>query len=442
MKALALATLSARAGLFVLAADGARVGAVEHVVASIGDAQDLHENLSTFSAHIAQLGAIVAEADASTLAVLDEVGVGTDPSEGAALAQACLEALADAGARVVATTHYNLLKELADVDPRFENASVEFDPETLAPTYRLRLGMAGASSATAVAARMGMPARVIERARALIDREDRRLDQLLTELQASRAALERERHEATRLREESEAARDAYREKLEKLQQRRDKLIGEMRGELDVAFKNAHGEIAAVIRDLQRRGSAQEAARAREKLVVLEREAKRSEGAERARVPEEPAARADWRGLRPGDAVRVENGASGTLVALPDRSGRALVQLGSARVAIDAERLRPVGARETQPARGFVRVDLLPAGASARRVDLRGMRVDEALAAMEQALDDAARASSESLEIIHGVGTGALQSAVREHLRRLPHVARFTPGAGRGGEGVTIAYLS
>jgi len=442
LKALALAALAARAGLFVPAAAGARVGAVDCVVASIGDAQDLHENLSTFSAHIAQLAQIVADADAGTLAVLDEVGVGTDPSEGAALAQACLEALADSGARVVATTHYNLLKELADVDERFENASVEFDPETLAPTYRLRMGMAGASSATAVAARMGMPARVIERARALIEREDRRLDQLLTELQASRAALERERREAAQLREESEEARDAYREKLEKLQQRRDKLIAEMRGELDAAFKNAHGEIAGVIRELQRKGSAQQAARAREQLARLEHEAQRAERDERARMPREQAPRGELRSLAPGDAVRVDGGAAGTLVALPDRSGRALVQLGSARVAIDVERLQAAAAGATPPARGFVRVDTLPEGASARRVDLRGLRVDEALTALERALDDAARASSETLEIIHGVGTGALQSAVREHLRRLPHVARFSPGAGRGGEGVTLAYLA
>ncbi len=444
MKALALATLCARAGLFVPAAEGARIAAVNHVVASIGDAQDLHENLSTFSAHIAQLARIVAEADAHTLAVLDEVGVGTDPSEGAALAQACLEALADAGARVIATTHYNLLKELADVDPRFENASVEFDPVTLAPTYRLQLGMAGASSATAVAARMGMPARVIERASALLDREDRRLDQLLAELQASRAALDRERREATLLREESEATRDAYREKLEKFQTRRDKLIVEMRGELDSAFRSAHGEIAAVIRELQKKGSAQEAARAREKLVALEREAKSVESAERARLPQAaPGPSIDWHRVKPGDAVRVDGGAAGTLVALPDRQGRALVQLGSARLAVDAERVRIVAPRaETQQARGFVRVDMLPDNVSARRVDLRGMRVDEALEAVERALDDAARAGSEALEIIHGLGTGALQSAVREHLRRLPHVARFTPGEGRGGEGVTLAYLA
>jgi DNA mismatch repair protein MutS2 len=442
MKSLALAALMARAGLFVLAAEGARVGAIEHVVALVGDAQDLHENLSTFSAHIAQLAAIVAEADARTLALLDEVGVGTDPSEGAALAQACLEALADAGARVVATTHYNLLKELADVDPRFENASVGFDPHTLAPSYRLRLGMAGASSATAVAARMGMPPHVIARARALIDREDRRLDRLLTELQASRAALETERREAAQLREESESARDAYRQKLEKLQARRDQLIGEMRSELDAAFKSAHGEIAAVIRELQRKGSAQDAARARERLVALEQAAKGAEREERTRGPQEQAATPARPRLAPGAVVRVEGGALGTLLAPPDRSGRALVQLGSARVAIDAERLHPASPGETQPARGRVRVDVLPEGASARRVDLRGLRVDEALAALERALDDAARAGGESLEIIHGVGTGALQSAVREHLRRLPQVARFAAGGGRGGEGVTVAQLA
>jgi DNA mismatch repair protein MutS2 len=442
MKALALAALMARAGLFVLAAEGARVGAVEHVVALVGDAQDLHENLSTFSAHVAQLAAIVAGADATTLAMLDEVGVGTDPSEGAALAQACLEALADAGARVVATTHYNLLKELADVDPRFENASVAFDPLTLSPTYQLRLGMAGASSATAVAARMGMPAPVIARARALIDREDRRLDRLLTELQASRAALETERREAAQLREQSEAARDAYRVRLEKLQARRDQLLGEMRSELDAAFKRAHGEIAAVIRDLQRKGSAQEAARARERLVALEQDAKRAEREESARIPERREAPGARPGLVPGAAVRVEGGALGTLVSPPDRSGRAWVQLGAARVAIDAERLRPAEAGETPHPRGRVRVDALPEHASSRRVDLRGLRVDEALAALERALDDAARASGESLEIIHGVGTGALQSAVREHLRRLPHVARFAAGSGRGGEGVTVAYLA
>jgi DNA mismatch repair protein MutS2 len=215
-----------------------------------------------------------------------------------------------------------------------------------------------------------------------------------------------------------------------------------MRSELDVAFKSAHGEIAGVIRELQRKGSAQEAARAREKLVALEQDAQQREHAERSRAPSAPSTGVDWASAKPGDAVRVAGGKGGTLVALPDRSGRAHVQIGGARIAIDADKLRPVttpGA--AAPARGYVRVDSLPENTSARRVDLRGMRVDEAIDAVERALDDAARAGSEALEIIHGVGTGALQSAIREHLRRLPHVARFAPGASKGGEGVTLAYL-
>ena len=211
LKSVALAVLMARVGLHVPAEPGARLDAFDAVLADIGDAQDLREHLSTFSAHVANLAAIVREANERSLVALDEVGVGTDPSEGAALAQAVLEVLADAGARVVATTHYNLLKEMAEVDGRFANASVEFDPETLAPTYRLRLGAAGSSSALAVAARMGMPGTVLERAGSLLEREDRRLDRMLAELSASRAALERERDEAGRLRAESEAARDDYR---------------------------------------------------------------------------------------------------------------------------------------------------------------------------------------------------------------------------------------
>src|SRR5262245_52846351 len=190
MKALALAVLCVRAGLFVPAAPGARVDLFDAVHAHIGDEQDLAEHLSTFSAHVANLARVAREAGPRSLVVLDEVGVGTDPGEGAALAQAVLEALADAGARVVATTHFGLLKELAEADPRFANASVELDPETLAPTYRLRMGLAGASSATAVAARMGMPQAVIARANEILDREDRRLDRMLAELAASRAALE------------------------------------------------------------------------------------------------------------------------------------------------------------------------------------------------------------------------------------------------------------
>jgi len=441
MKSLALAALMARAGLHVAAAPGARVGAVDAVLADIGDEQDIRESLSTFSAHMANLAAIVSEAGPRTLVLLDEVGVGTDPGEGAALAQAVLEQLADAGARVVATTHFGLLKEMAEVDERFENACVDFDPETLAPTYRLRFGMAGASSARAVAARMGMPAGVLERANTLLAREDRRLDQMLAELAASRAALERERSEAARLRVESESARDDYRGKLERLQQRRDQLFAAMRSELDAAFQDAHAEVAGVIRELQSGGTARAAARAREQLIVLEKKVEHAQQAQRSRTPEPPSAPSDWRHARPGAAVDVAGVGAGTLLALPDAKGRVRVQVGSARLELPAERIR---LRAAVPARAaaLVRIDPLPEQATPARVDVRGLRVDEAMGVVEKALDDAARAGVGCLEIVHGLGTGALMSGLRGRLRELPHVKRVEAGGpDSGGPGITLAYL-
>ena len=460
LKSVALAVLMARVGIHVPAAPGARLDAFDAVLADIGDAQDLREHLSTFSAHVANLAAIVREANARSLVALDEVGVGTDPSEGAALAQAVLEVLADAGARVVATTHYNLLKEMAEVDGRFANASVEFDPETLAPTYRLRLGAAGSSSALAVAARMGMPGAVLERAGALLEREDRRLDRMLSELSASRAALEREREEAGRLRAESEASRDDYRRKLERLQERRDRLFGELRADLDRAFKDAHAQVAGVIRSLQQGGSARDAARARERLLALEERAKQAQaevagertGAGGSRgateADAEPLGRVDWSRTRPGDRVALPGGRTATVLALPDRRGRARVQVGTARLEIPAEQIGVAApgpsraAPGARPAPPHVQFRLAEKEVAASRADLRGLRVDEALSRLDRVLDAAASEGAPRVAVIHGLGTGALRSAVREHLAASPYVARVENAEpAEGGDGVTIAVL-
>ncbi len=447
MKAVALAALFVRAGLQVPAAAGARIDLFDRILADIGDEQDIGESLSTFSAHMANLAEIVAAASERALVVLDEVGVGTDPGEGASLAQAILEALADAGARVVATTHYNLLKEMAEVDPRFANASFEFDPETLEPTYRLRLGAPGGSSATAVAARMGLRSDVIERANALLEREDRRLDRMLTELAVSRAALDREQREAERARAESEAARRDYREKLQKLQERRDELYRTMRGDLDRAFRDAHAQVAAVIRELQRGGNARDAARARERLQTLAertREAERQVGV--APKPAQVADPVDWRFARAGDRVRVAGRGDGVLETLPDRRGRVAVRVGTARVVLPADQVRGGAAGGPAPGRHRPAVSVEAAAAEAdgdaARLDLRGLRVEEALDRLVEALDRAAAAGRPRLEIVHGVGTGALQAAVRRHLAESPYVARFLPGdPERGGDGVTLAEL-
>ncbi len=461
MKAVALAALCVRAGLQVPAAEGARVDLFDAILADIGDEQDIRESLSTFSAHMANLARILDAAGPSSLVVLDEIGVGTDPGEGAAIAQAVLETLADTRARVIATTHYNLLKEMADADARFANASVEFDPETLAPTYRLRLGFPGSSSATAVAARMGLRREVLERANRFLEREDRQLDRMLSELAASRAALESEQREAARLRQETQAARSEYRQKLERLQERRDKLYLAMREDLDRSFREAHARVAGVIRDLQRGSSAQDAARARERLQEIEattREAEQEAGLAPDR--DETLEPVDWRFAKPGDPVRIAGGGSGVLKALPDRRGRVAVGLGSARVMVPVERVGRAGASGPKPARPrveHVRVERAAAAAEAstppaesgetpasgERCDLRGLRADEALDRLVAAIDRAVSDGRATLLVVHGIGKGVLRQAVRSHLAQSPFVKAFDGAPpDQGGDGATIALLA
>ena len=442
MKAIALAVLMVRAGIQVPALPGARVDMFRAVLADIGDEQNIRESLSTFSAHVANLGEIVASAGPDSLAVLDEIGVGTDPGEGAALAQATLESLADSGARVVTTTHYNLLKEMAEVDPRFENAAVSFDPETLAPTYALRMGSAGVSSAMAVAERMGMAPEVIGRARALLDNADRKLDRMLSELATSRAALEAERKEAQRLRDESESARSSYSKKLEQLENKREKLFGQMRDELQDAFRLAHEEVAEVIRGLQRGGTAQEAARARARLLDLERESGAADAATKESLPESRI-EIDWQSVSVGASVKLPGGQEAVLVSLPDRRGKAQVQIGSARLSLPAETLSQAsGTPRTQPKRRQpIRVPEAEEAAIGP-CDLRGQRVLEAVDNLTGALERARSARAYRLIVIHGFGTGALRRSVREELHASPYVERYEAAEpAEGGEGATIAYL-
>ncbi|MCP5041409.1 MAG: hypothetical protein GY944_10320 [bacterium] len=456
MKAVGLAAVMIRLGLHVPANPGARIDLFDRLLVELGDGQDMRESLSTFSAHMVNLARVVDAAGQDTLALLDEVGVGTDPSEGAALAQAILEALAARGARVIATTHYNLLKEMAEVDERFCNACVEFDPETLAPTFRLHSGTAGATPATAAATRMGMSAEVLDRANALLEREDRQLDHMLAELANSRAVLEREKQEASRLRAESETARREYQHKLERLQQRRDKLFETMRTDLDATFKDAHAQVAAVIRGLQRAGegdsrqAAKGAAHARERLLHLE-----SQTREQAPKPEPEQADAgigvDWRKVKPGNPVLLPGGREGVLKTLPDRRGRVSVQIASAKLDIEASKVRlpSHSAKAVDPLPEKIRfersepepAEVVVAGGT-RECDLRGRRVDEAIDELERTLDRGLRDGDEILQVIHGMGTGALRSAVREYLHASPHVLSHRAGErGEGGEGVTIAAL-
>ena len=457
MKSIALAALFVRAGLHVPCEAGARVDLVDTVIAEIGDHQDIGENLSTFSAHMGNLARIVRSARQNTLVVLDEIGVGTDPSEGSTLAQSILERLAEKGARVITTTHYNLLKEMADVDPRFQNACVEFDEQTLAPTYRVKIGMPGSSSASAVAARMGMPSDVLKRAEGLLARDDRRLDQMLSELSSRRAQLEAEQGAAARLRAEGEAARDEYRKRLEALQERRDRLFHSMRDDLDQAFKQAHQEVAEIIRELQRGPSSQQAAQARQQLLQLEEVAQQKESETGISPSQSPAPRLDpidWRKVSPGDRVCLALGGEGIVESLPDRKGRVGVRVGGKKLMVPAEGVGSVSnqgqAKETAKARERVSLErAVPSetagtlGGGMVECDLRGERVAEALPRLREILDRAAADGRDGVRIIHGIGTGALRSAIREELALAADTLEIeTPDRSEGGEGVTLVNLS
>ncbi len=446
-KAIGLAALMVRAGLHVPCGPSSRIPLLDAVYADIGDEQDLRSGLSTFSARMRNLARIVGEADERTLVILDELGEGTEPGEGAALAQAVLEALVERGAFAIATTHFNRLKELAGGDDRFANASAEFDRDTLLPTYRLRLGLPGSSGASWVAERMGLAPEVVERARSLLDGEDRRLEALTRELSELRQDLETDRREARAMREASESARAAYESKLEGLRAAREQALDAMKRELEQAYRSARAEIAQVVRELQRgadpadRGGA--ANLARDELREIESRVASAEHEHREPAAERPAP--DWSGVRPGARLLLE-GVRGEaeLLSPPDRRGRISVRASGARLTLSASRvLRVIDRRPPAPAppSRAIAVEREPESGSAS-CDLRGLRVDEALDRADAHLHQFLGRGQLAVSFVHGHGTGALRSAIRAWLRAIPEVEAIEPAPqNAGGNGVTIARL-
>lgn len=446
-KAAGLAALCVRAGLHVSASPDSRMPILDGVFADIGDEQDLRSGLSTFSARMSNLARIVAEVDAHTMVIVDEVGEGTEPGEGASLAQAILEALVERGAWVVATTHFNRLKELAGSDPRFLNASAEFDTQTLLPTYRVRMGIPGSSGAIWVAERMGLESGVVGRAQALLDHEDRKLEALTRDLSEMRQELEVERRATTRTREETEAVRGDYERRLALLRTAREKALAAMKADLEVAFRHAREEIADVMRAVQR-GSAPDGRAANEARAQLAVIRERTEAVEQAhaeppkREPIQPGS------LKPGARLKVE-GVAGEAVLMegPDRHQRLVVRMGGARMSIPIERVlavleEPPPGAEAGATR--VSVERVPFEERANpECDLRGLRVDEALDRAESHLHRVLGTPVHQVIFIHGHGTGALREAIRAWLSELPAVAEFGPGDPRqGGNGVTVATLA
>jgi DNA mismatch repair protein MutS2 len=450
LKLAGLHALMARAGLHIPAQEGSRVPWFGEVASDIGDDQSIERDLSTFSAHVLALQSFLAAAQRGVLVLLDEIAVGTDPAEGAALAQAVLEALAQKGATAIVTTHYDRLKALPTADARFVNASVGFDLERLLPTYELHLGVPGASGAIRVAKRLGIGDAVCARATELAGAGQASLEQLLLDLEverkriaAERAATEAERALAERKHAEAEARATQAKERLEAAR----------RGAHDEAvetLRRARAELDRTATVLRRQGGTITSASVQESKRQIEAAAKDVHA--HAPAKEAPPGRAATAGeLKPGVEVWVRKlGARGTVAAAP-KGKQVAVQAGPLKVNVAIEELTILEAQAKQQSarakRGHNAFEVpAPPKALVRAgyntLDVRGERVDAALGLAEKFLDDALRTGSEAVFVIHGHGTGALREALRRELAAFPGVADVRAATPEeGGDGTTVIVL-
>ena len=449
LKTLGLLTLMAQCGLHIPADYGSAVSVFDRVLADIGDEQSIEQSLSTFSAHMVNIVKILEEADSRSLILFDELGAGTDPVEGAALAIAIIQHVRARGAKVAATTHYAELKTFAMTTKGVENASCEFDVETLRPTYKLLIGIPGKSNAFAISQRLGLDVSVIETAKAQMDSESIRFEDVLTQLEEKRQSLEKDRDEAERLRTQREADAKRAREFREQMERAKDnartrgeaearRIIREARAQADAVFE----ELAQLRRQQEKQADWQSVNEARSairgKLNQAEEELHFQEEKEPIPAPSRP--------IRAGDLV--ELGGTRTKATVTAVTGDKLqLTAGNMKLTVKASEVRlveEVEKREKQAAKRQVQTNIRTSGgrAASTELDIRGMMTDEAELVVDLFLDNAIMGKLNLVTIIHGKGTGALRKAVQQQLRRHPGVKSFRLGRyGEGEDGVTVVEL-
>jgi DNA mismatch repair protein MutS2 len=447
LKTVGLLSLMAQAGLPVPADANSRLPMFDAVFADIGDEQSIEQSLSTFSSHVGNIISIIGGATGNSLVLLDELGAGTDPVEGAALAKAILSHLLATGTMVVATTHHGELKEFAHTTAGIANASVEFDLESLSPTYRLHIGLPGQSNALAIAQRLGMPEGILEEARAGIDPDRLAVESLISDLHHERRAAQTASAEQQVAAREAEKARQRVTKELQSLEANRGKLIERTQREMETELSEMRKRLRDATRELQRaeRLSVFERAKAVEeaqKEVVeaetsVKRVAQRKQRKRRAPLPE----------IAAGDRVfLVDVPTPGEAISSPDEHGDLDVNLGALRARINVRQIERVEKRKTENEKRdglTITASALPLPSTPPELDLRGLTVDEALLMIDQRLDEAARAGVRELRIIHGKGTGTLRRAVRDMLTKHALVQGHAGAPQRaGGEGVTVVELA
>ena len=445
LKTVGLLTLMAMCGLLLPVADNSQISIFNHVLADIGDEQSIEQSLSTFSAHMTNIIKIFEQADASSLILLDELGAGTDPIEGAALAMSILEALRRKGTRIAATTHYAELKAYALQTEGVENACCEFDVTTLRPTYRLLIGVPGRSNAFAISLRLGMDPEIVEHARELVSSENTRFEDVVQSLETSRQRLEEERKEAQRQRLEAEEASRAAKERKDAIDAQADREMEEARRRASELIARTRGQIDAMLNEME------ELKKQKNKALTAEQKAKLKSGLRALENEADPVRKKDEeayvlpRPLKKGDPVLIYDiDKKGTVLQPPDKDGKtALVQAGIIQTRVPVSNLRLLNEKLVKKPQGSVTRSVNRANVrAAMELDVRGQTSDEALMNVDQFIDSAVLAGINMLTIIHGKGTGALRAAVQQHLKRHPNVKSFRLGTfGEGEAGVTIVEL-
>ena len=448
LKTMGLITLMAQCGLHIPARDDSTVRVFDRVLADIGDEQSIAQSLSTFSSHMTNIVGILGEADSSTLILFDELGAGTDPVEGAALAAAIIESARGLGAAVAATTHYAELKVYAMTTPGVENASCEFNVETLAPTYRLILGIPGKSNAFAISRRLGLPEYIIEKAAARLDAENVRFEDVLSRLEQQRQEMEQERSEAKRLKLEMEQSAAKAREYREKLEAERAKVVEKAQAEARQIIqqaRDASDEAIAELKEIKKRQDKLDWQQVNDSRAEARRLLNQAEANIGGRAPQ-PEAPPPTRDAVAGDTVElVKMGTRATVLSV-NKDGSLQLQAGILKITAKQNEVRVVEgetASQKEARRIVARAQhTLRTAAVPSQVDLRGMMTDEAIAVLENFLDTAMMGKLETVTIIHGKGTGAVRNAVRTYLKRSRYVKSFRPGRyGEGEDGVTVAEL-
>src|SRR5579884_1096659 len=448
LKTLGLLTLMTLAGLQIPASPDSQVTLFDQVFADIGDEQDIQQSLSTFSAHLKNIVRILETITGNSLVLLDEVGAGTDPAEGAALAKALLDYLMAQNARVVATTHYGELKEYAYARPGVENASVEFDKETLSPTYRILLGIPGSSNAFYIATRLGLPAHIVEDARAFLSRRELETGELLQQIEQSRRVTADAEREALRAREEAYAAREEYQTRVKQIAEVQRTVRQQAQEEAREVLRRATDKAENILKDLQKmHKGARKGPSVRQRLNTLRTETYEALHAGEQLPQEDLAPIEPGHVFRAGDPVRVLSlNMDGQLLEDP-HDGVVAVQIGPMRATLPLDQLRPL--KRSEAAVPEKRKSAVSSGAGeiamrksmhiSPELMLRAMRVEEAQPILDKYVDDAYAAGIHQARIIHGVGTGTLRRVVHEFLRGHPAVESFRLGEREeGGEGATV----